>query len=246
MRTGTRALAIGLVTVIAAAPADAAQRLTTKASIKKARQWVAHRAGDPSFAVVTARGRRRGWHGGRTYPSASVSKAMLMVAALRSARGRALARDERRLIAPMIKRSSNQAARALFARFGSLGLERVAQLSRMRYFASLGTLFEARIAARDQARFFARIDRLVPRRHRRFARYVLANVVRYQRWGIHRPARRRGYRVFLKGGWRTGITHQVALLERGGRRVALAVLTRGPTQAYGRATITGVARRVLR
>jgi hypothetical protein len=57
--------------------------------------------------------------------------------------------------------------------------------------------------------------------------------------------RRRGYRVFFKGGWRTDIAHQVAMLERGGGRVALAVLTRSPSLAYGEASIAGVAARVL-
>ena len=40
--------------------------------------------------------------------------------------------------------------------------------------------------------------------------------------------------------------HQAALLERDGRRIALAVLTSGePTVAYGRTTLAGVATRVL-
>jgi hypothetical protein len=41
--------------------------------------------------------------------------------------------------------------------------------------------------------------------------------------------------------------HQVALVERGDRRVALAVLTDSDrTEAYGHETIRGVARRALR
>ena len=49
----------------------------------------------------------------------------------------------------------------------------------------------------------------------------------------------------FKGGWRNGISHQVALLERDGQRIALAVLTSGATRPYGRLTETGVAERVL-
>ena len=53
-------------------------------------------------------------------------------------------------------------------------------------------------------------------------------------------------KVFFKGGWRNGITHQVALLERGGRRLALAVLTSGsPSMAYAEETIERIASRVL-
>ncbi len=240
-----RPLAIGLLTIALALPAEAAQRLTTKASIAEAQAWIARRDGDPSFAVRTVRGRIRGFNETRTYPAASMSKAMLMVAVLRGARGRALTGAEQRLVSRMIRRSSNKAARRLFARHGSLALDYVAQLARMRYFDSLGTLFEGTVAASDQARFFARIDRLVPRRHRRYARDLLAGIVERQRWGIAPAAERRGLKILFKGGWRRGISHQVALLERGRRRVALAILTRGPDQEYGRATIAGVARRVL-
>lgn len=45
-------------------------------------------------------------------------------------------------------------------------------------------------------------------------------------------------------GWRL---HQGALLERGDRHIAVAVMTRGsPTVGYGAATITGVTARLLR
>jgi hypothetical protein len=97
----------------------------------------------------------------------------------------------------------------------------------------------------DQAHFFLRIDRLVPRAHRAYARALLSSIVPAQSWGIAPVGRRRHYRVFFKGGWRAGITHQVALLERNGRRVALAVLTRSPAMGYGEATISGIAARVL-
>jgi hypothetical protein len=47
-------------------------------------------------------------------------------------------------------------------------------------------------------------------------------------------------------GWRRSLEHQAALLEGGGRRLALVVLTTGsPTPEYGRETQAGIARRVL-
>jgi hypothetical protein len=53
-------------------------------------------------------------------------------------------------------------------------------------------------------------------------------------------------RILFKGGWHEDIVHQVALLERGGRRVALAILCSGqPSLAYGQATLKGIAARAL-
>jgi hypothetical protein len=238
-----RAWTVVLV-LLMAAPAEA--QITTARSIADAKRFIKTRAGDPSFAVVTERGRMRGWHKDRTYPAASVAKAMLLVAVLRDARHRALTGEERSLVGPMIHRSSNKTARVLFDRYGSVALERVAQLARMRYFDSRGTLFEGTIAARDQARFFLRMDRLIPKRHRAYARRLLSGIKQSQRWGIPMTAERRGLRSFFKGGWRPGITHQVARLEGpDGRRIALAVLTRSPNRPYGIATIAGVTRRLL-
>ena len=107
----------------------------------------------------------------------------------------------------------------------------------------VGALFEARITAADQARLFLRIDRLVPARHRAYARALLAGIVGPQRWGIAPVAPRAPLRRLLQGAaGARGSSHQAALLERDGRRVALAVLTSGePTVAYGQATLAGVA-----
>ena len=54
-----------------------------------------------------------------------------------------------------------------------------------------------------------------------------------------------GWRRSANIGWRTNIFHQVALLERDDRRVALAVLTSGTGHDYGRVTQAGIAARVL-
>ena len=58
-------------------------------------------------------------------------------------------------------------------------------------------------------------------------------------------AERRGFNVFFKAGWRKGLTHQAALLERDGRRVALAVLAGDAPTRYGQSTLAGIASRVL-
>jgi Beta-lactamase enzyme family len=170
---------------------------------------------------------------------------MLLVALLRRAPHRRLSATERSLLRPMITFSDNDAASAVYARVGGEGMRRVAHAAGMRKFVDVGYWSDAQITAADQARLFLRIDRLVPARHRRYARSLLSSIVREQRWGIAPVARGRHLRIFFKGGWRAGITHQVALLERGRQRVALAILTRSPSIGYGEETIERIARRVL-
>ena len=146
----------------------------------------------------------------------------------------------------MVTESDNDAALAVFARVGRAGLERWPGAARMASFSVAGHLFDAQVTPADQVRLFLRIDRLVPRRHRAYARGLLHYVIAPQRWGIARVAERRGFTPFFKGGWRTGLVHQVALLERGSRRVAIAVLTGAQrTMEEGVATIEGIARRAL-
>jgi beta-lactamase class A len=230
--------------VTRAAPVSPA--LVTRAGILEARAWAAHRAGDVAFAVAQPGRRPVGLAAGRMFPSASVAKAMLLVAVLRSASHRPLTADERRLLSPMIRRSSNRAARAIYARVGRAGLEAVGRAARMRRLDATRSLFDTGITAADQARFFLRLDRVVPARHRAYARGLLARVVARQSWGVPHALRPLGLQVRFKGGWRRGLAHQVALIEGDGRRVALSVLTTGsPSAAYGRRTIEGVARRVM-
>jgi Beta-lactamase enzyme family len=177
---------------------------------------------------------------------------MLLVAYLerRDVRHRRLRGGDRRLLGPMIRVSDNDAATAVYDRVGPGGLRRVARRAGMRRFATHPVWGGCQVTARDQARFFSRIRRLVPERHRDYALGLLRRIVSYERWGIPhgRPA---GWRVYFKGGWFNDDdgwrVHQAARLERGGRRIAVAVLTRGnPSLGYGAATISGVTGRLLR
>lgn len=221
--------------------------LTTTRAISSARRYARSRAGVVAFAVIDEAGRVRGLRRTVAFPSASVVKAMLLVAALRAAGDAPLADGQRALLEPMVTASDNDAAFAVYAQVGSAGLMRVARAAGMRRFA-VPALMEARIDAADQARFFRRIDRRVPARHRGYARRLLSSIVPWQRWGIPPAAReRRGTKAFFKGGWRPGLVHQAALLQRGDQRLGLAILTSGqPSHEYGRQTVEGVARRVLR
>jgi hypothetical protein len=106
----------------------------------------------------------------------------------------------------------------------------------------------SRIDAEDQARFFLRIDRLTAARHRAYALRLLRTIVPRQRWGIARVSPP-GWTLYFKGGWGSGtgwVDHQVALLRRGNRRLAVAILiTSSPSHAYGNETLRGVATRLL-
>jgi hypothetical protein len=214
--------------------------------IAAARRFARARSGTVAFAVLDGRGRLRGLRRTVQFPSASVSKAMLMVAVLRRARDRPLSAHERALLRPMVTASDNDAADLVYAAVGGAGLSAVAAAAGSRRFADVGHWAATLITAADQARLFMRIDALVPARHRVYARTLLSSIVRAQRWGIAPVARRRAMRILFKGGWREDIVHQVALVERRGRRVALAILCSGqPSQAYGQATLRGIAARVL-
>jgi hypothetical protein len=216
-----------------------------------ARAWAAQRRGDVSFAVRTQR-RGWSWRGATPYRSASLVKAMLLVAYLRRAdvRRRPLRASERALLGPMIRVSDNRAADVVHARVGLPALSALARRAGMRHFLPHPVWGGSTVAAADQARFFLRIDRLVPPRHRRYALGLFRGITRTQRWGIAQ-ATPRGWRIAFKGGWGRGVTrqvdHQAALLTRGRMRVAIAVLTAdNPSDAYGTATVRGVAARVLR
>jgi hypothetical protein len=230
-----------------ASPAPAPRALTTPRRIEMAQRFARRRMGVVAFTVLAKSKRPRGLRRTVRFRSASVVKAMLMVAVLRRTGRRRVSEDKRSLLHRMITVSDNDAASALYARIGGPGLRKVARAAGMRKFVDVGHWAEAWITAADQARLFLRIDRLVPRVHRRYARKLLSSVVSSQRWGIARVARRRHMKAFFKGGWRTGILHQAALLERGRGRLALVVLTSGsPSEAYARETMERIAVRVLR
>ena len=216
--------------------------------VAAARAYAAQRPGTVAFAVRTE---DRFWGVGedRAFPSASVLKAMLLVAYTRSARDRPLRADERRLLAPMVRWSDDDAASEIFVRVGPAGLNRLARTAGMTRFRPAAPIWGlSQITARDQTRFFLRIDTLLPPRHRAYGLRLLRQIVASQRWGIGRldlP----DWRVYFKGGWGSGsgaVDHQVALLTRGDERFSVAVLTAGNgSHATGKATLEGVFRRLL-
>ena len=217
---------------------------------RDAARYADSRAGGISFGVRTSRG-LRGVGVRRTVPSASVVKAMLLVAYLRRAevRDRALRPDERAMLGPMIRRSDNARASQVCNIVGTDGLARLAGRVHMRHFHATRPWGLTTIDVADQSRFFLHIDRYVPSRHRRYALRLLGSIVSSQRWGIAR-VRPRSWALYFKGGWGSGTgwaDHQVALLRRGRRRLAVAILiTSSPSHEYGKETLRGVAARLLR
>jgi hypothetical protein len=221
-----------------------------RSRVRDAAAFARGRSGDVSFALVDERGRIHGFNPGIRYSSASLVKAMLLVAYLRQVRGRALHGVDRALLAPMIRVSDNDAATAVYDRVGPDGLTRLARRAGMHRFVADPVWGGCQVTARDQARFFFHLRELTPRRHRDYALRLLRRVIPAQSWGIPR-ARPAGWRVHFKGGWFPDDdgwrVHQGALLRRGGRHLALAVLTRGnPGLGYGAGTIQGIAARLLR
>jgi hypothetical protein len=237
-----------LVALSAATPtATGAWRPDTCAAVK----YIHQRKGHVTFAVRTD-GHLWGYHRTEGAHSASVVKALLLVAYLDDprVRRRRLTAADHRLIDPMIRRSDNVAANKVLAYVGADRVRRTAARVGMRRFELNPRVWGgSRIDASDQTRFFLHYDAHVVARHRATAMHPLRTIVPEQRWGIGR-VRHDGWRLYFKGGWGSGtglVDHQVALLTHSGDRVAVAVLTTGnPDHAYGQQTLRGVFARLLR
>ena len=136
--------------------------------LKAASHYADERPGEVSFAVRTERdvwGRALD----RQVQSASVVKALLLVAYLRrpDVRSRDLTGEERHILSPMIRRSSNRAASTVVLRLGRRRstAPRIASgcgASTSTARSGAGSL----ITAREESRFFLHIGERLPPRHR--------------------------------------------------------------------------------
>jgi len=242
-----RALAVGLAI---AAAAGSAPSQGWRPDVDDAVSYAQHRHGEIAFAVRTPTG-AWGWHQSEIFPSASVLKAMLLVAYLDlpSVQRRSLRPNDRALLAPMIQRSDNAAAGRVLGIVRPRGLRALARRAGMRRFTPVTGIWGlSRIDAADQARYFLHVDELVALRHRAYAMHLLNTITPAQRWGIAR-VQPSGWRLYFKGGWGSGtgsVDHQVALLTRGDERVSVAILTHlDGSHPYGKETLRGVALRLL-
>jgi Beta-lactamase enzyme family len=217
-------------------------------ALARARRWLRGRDGRVAFAVIDGAGRLKGTRLHETFASASLVKAMLLVAFLQQLdrAQRPLDAADRALLDPMIRSSDNDAASAIFERVGQQGLAELALQAGMTDFTTSPKWGETSVSAADQARFFALLDQLLPRRSARLARTLLLGIVPAQTWGIPTVAHAGGYRVLFKGGWRDDILNQAARLEGPRATFSLAVLSDdNPSMAYGIETVEGVASALL-
>jgi len=250
MRRAT-AMAVCVASLALALPTTADVPRHWSPGVAAARHYLAQRTGNVSFAVRTEK-RMWGYRRLRVVPAASVLKAMLMVAYLNrhEVRDRRLRERDLQLLRPMIRRSDNAAASQVRNIVGNRGLRRLARRVGMSRFTPVAHPWgNSLVNAADQSRFFLELDRYVPPRHRRRALRLLHSIVPSQRWGVAKVVPRH-WELYFKGGWGSGtgaVDHQVALLRRGRLRVAVAVMTTSNgSHAYGKATLRGVFRRLLR
>jgi hypothetical protein len=219
--------------------------------MNRAIRYAERRQGDIGFAVVGPAGRLYRYRAARRVPGASVVKVMFMVAYLRrpSVRDRRLRRRDRQLLRPMIRRSDNEAATRVADILGPRPIYRLARRARMEHFRYTRPWGLTSVSARDQARFMFQLEHYIPGRHEAFARRQLASIVPRQRWGIA-AIPLSGYNLFFKSGWGSGtgrVSHQVAFIEKGDRRVAVAIMTEhSPSHPYSKRTLRGISGRLLR
>ena len=245
--------------------AHAVSRATPKEPKPEAEPWPAAGAADAanriaqartgvvSYAAIGPDGTRVGFEPERQFYSASVSKAMLLVAELRRLDGEGLPLDKatRSTLERMITVSDNDAADAIYGRVGDQGLKEVAELSGMSGFAGdVGHWSNVKITAGDMALFMSQLDELLDLPHGDEGSRMLGSVVSSQAWGIPQAAPD-GASVRFKGGWRPTdsgqLVHQAARIDVGGDSYSLAVLSDGnPDQAYGQETVRLVAAELLR
>ena len=108
----------------------------TPRAVRRALTWARSRAGDVAVAVVDSHGELHGYRENRRFYSASMVKAMLLVAYLRGHRH--VPASMRGVLAGMIERSDNAAADIVYGIVGRRGLVTLAHLSGMRRFRPNG------------------------------------------------------------------------------------------------------------
>jgi len=256
VRRWTSVFLVLLVGAVGAAPAAAQGTQPWTPGFEAARDYAKHRQGVIGIAIRTEHG-FWGWNQRRQVPSASVVKAMLLVAYLDlpSVRDRELKHKDRTMLDPMIRYSDDNATDKVFNYVGFDGLRALAKRVGMKRFETSYHWGRSKITASDQSRFLLHIDDFITgpnpvivAHHREHALKLLHTIVN-GRWGIW-DVKTPGWTLYEKGGWgaKTGwVNSQVALLTRGPMRIGIAILTHNdPSHDYGTETLRKVAGKLLR
>ncbi|MGI8414053.1 MAG: serine hydrolase [Solirubrobacteraceae bacterium] len=222
-------------------------------AVSRAASYLGTRTGRTAFAIIDSEGRLSGVRVHETFNTASVVKAMLLVAYLRrldSMRQHHVDSNSNSFLYPMIHISDNAAATQCWSIVGDSGLYSVARAAAMTDFSVSGIWWNAQLSPADQARYFFEMDSLIPREFVGYARFLLSGIEASQSFGVPVVARPRGYRVYFKDGSEPTalgqLVHQVARLEGHGRTFSIAVMTDGdPSMGYGIDTIAGVTAALL-
>ena len=119
-----------------------------------ATSWLTSRAGVIGYAVIDNAGRLHGYNANVQFVTASVVKAMLLVAYLRD--HASLSSPATSTLTRMIEVSDNNAATAIYRVVGDAGLFRLASVAGMTRFSVSVSWARALITPADQARFFYR------------------------------------------------------------------------------------------
>src|SRR5690242_6865794 len=140
--------------------------------VKAAIKYVHGRAGDIAFAVRTPSHKIWAYRPDHQEWSASIVKAMLLVAYVSepSVASRSLSARERSILRGMITASNNDDAQVIYDQVGNSGLEALAHRVGMTHFATnpSGIWGETLITSRAQTNFFLHIEEYMPSSHRPF------------------------------------------------------------------------------
>ena len=130
--------------------------------MRRAWRYARRRGGQVSIAVVDSKGHLRGRRARQRYVSASIVKALVLVAELRRLEREKLPLDAgtAALLEAMITFSDNDAANVIYSRSGDAGLLDVARSAGMRRITVGGYWAYTRLTAGDMARFFSRLEQL--------------------------------------------------------------------------------------
>jgi hypothetical protein len=162
---------------------------------------------------------------------------------------RNLTDGERNLLGPMIRESNNSNATQVRDMLGRGPIESLANAAGMDGFQWNDIWGYCRAEPKDGARLMRRLSGLLPNRHRGYALHLLENIIGRQRWGVAH-VQPKGWDLAFKGGWGLRgfhVEHQMALLTHGRRSIGVSVQTQGnPSRPYGRETLEGVYRRLLK